>query len=59
MRLKRTQTPNLFWRIFMVRIACFVAGCIVGYVASGYIEGFREQEEDRRESLPEGTEGEA
>lgn len=43
----------------MFRIACFVAGCIVGYVASGYIGEFQESEEDRQESLPQETEGEA
>lgn len=34
----------------MYRIACFVTGCIVGYIASGYIEGFFEAEE--REDIP-------
>lgn len=40
----------------MYRIACFVAGCIVGYIVSGYVEGFFEAEE--REDIPSGKETE-
>lgn len=34
----------------MYRIAYFIAGRIVGYIASGYVEGFFEAEE--REDIP-------
>lgn len=34
----------------MYRFVYFVAGCIVGYIASGYVEGFLEAEE--REEIP-------
>lgn len=29
----------------MDRVVIFVAGCVVGYIASGWIEGFLEKEE--------------
>ena len=35
----------------MFRIALFVVGCIAGYVASGYLDGLLESEE---ESSPNG-----
>ena len=34
----------------MYRFAYFVAGCIVGYITSGYVGGFFEAEE--REEIP-------
>ena len=40
----------------MYRIAYFVAGCIVGYIASGYVEGFFEAE--GQENIPSGKENE-
>lgn len=40
----------------MYRIAYFVAGCIVGYIASGYVEGFFEAE--NRENIPSSKETE-
>ena len=34
----------------MFRIALFVAGCVVGYIASGYLDGLLQDTEERPES---------
>lgn len=34
----------------MFRIALFVAGCIAGYVASGYLDGLLDEEEGSQSS---------
>lgn len=34
----------------MFRIALFVAGCIMGYVASGYLDGLLEDTKEPQES---------
>jgi len=34
----------------MFRIALFVAGCIAGYVASGYLDGLLEEEDESQAS---------
>lgn len=36
----------------MFRIAVFVAGCIVGYVASGYIDGLLSDDEEEGQVAP-------
>lgn len=42
----------------MFRIVLFVAGCITGYVASGYLDGLLSDEEDDSQPPPtqKGTE---
>ena len=38
----------------MFRIALFVAGCVAGYIASGYLDGlFNEEEESQPSSTKE------
>lgn len=32
----------------MLRIALFVAGCITGYIASGYLEGLLDAKDDNQ-----------
>lgn len=34
----------------MYRIALFLAGCVVGYVASGYVEGLLEEDDEQQPS---------